>query len=68
MGITESGISVVRLGLVSSAAVGFGSTDAVFLVFVLEALQAAEASKFLAFLSLAAGASLSILTAPLAGI
>lgn len=61
-----NGLSLFRLLFVSSCAIGFGLTDAVYFTFILDALQASGASRLTAFLALALGALLSIVLAPLA--
>ncbi len=69
MGATPGGgISLFRLALVSSAAAGFGLTDAVFFTFILQVLLKAGASRLLAFLSIAAGGAISTITAPLCAV
>lgn len=58
------GLPLIRLGLVASASLGTGLTDAVYVIFLLETLVKVRASRFFAFLPLAVGSAIAIVAAP----
>lgn len=69
MGLTPGGgLPFWRLALVSSGALGFGLTDAVFVTFVVQSLLSGGASPLLALLSVSLGGLLSVFLAPLCAV
>lgn len=69
MGLTPGGgLPFWRLALVSSGALGFGLTDAVFVTFIVQALLGGGATTLLALLSVSLGGAVSIFLAPLCAV
>lgn len=62
------GHSVIRYGLVSLAGIGIGLQDAVLLIFLMESLLKYGATRFVAFMPLAGGGFISIITTPAANV
>jgi len=62
------GVSIWRLAALNMCALGFGLTDGIFFIFLMQTLRVAGLSRQLSFTGLAVGGAFSIIAAPIAAV